>query len=175
MSARWDAGLTAEAQKAEVQWLKAHPDEPSFLYYLGDIAMAKNDYVVAERRYAAVLKVAPDNPLALNNLAWLLSREKSPEALKYALQANKVSPKTPAFLDTLAEVYVGAGQVQKAVEAQLEAVSLAPDAPEFRLRLAKYYVLANDKVKAKEQLARLASLGDKFSEQAEVQAMLAKL
>ncbi len=49
--------------------------ESMALTYQGNIHATRNDASMAERKYRAALKVAPDNVIALNNLAWLLVQE----------------------------------------------------------------------------------------------------
>jgi thiol-disulfide isomerase/thioredoxin len=80
---------------------------------------------------ATVLK---DNPVGLNQLAWLVvdpdHKNPAPELLKTALaaaeRADELSKKKdPAIADTLAAAYAAAGDMQKAVEAQERAVKLA--------------------------------------------------
>ncbi|MET0517522.1 MAG: XrtA/PEP-CTERM system TPR-repeat protein PrsT [Burkholderiaceae bacterium] len=168
-------GRADEALKLEQQWLKQHPKDAVFVYHLADTALAKSDFMLAQQYYETVLRLVPDQPLALNNLAWLLNRARKPDALTYALRANKLAPKEPAFMDTLAEIYASNEQLPKAIEIQQAAVAAGPDIAVHRLHLARYYLVADDKARAKAELTRLAALGDKFSEQAEVKAMLAKL
>lgn len=167
-------GQKDEARQVEAQWFKGQPQEPSFLYYLGDLALGSGDFELAAKRYEAVIKVVPDNAAALNNLAWLLSRAKKPGALDYALKANAAAPGVPEYLDTLAGIYAEAGQLPKAIEKQREAVGAAPDKPDLRLRLAQYLLAKNDAAGAKPHLKQLQELGDKYPRQAEVKALLEK-
>lgn len=165
------AGQGDAAAKVEQQWASS----PAFVFYLGDLALNRGQYEQARQRFAAVLQVKPDNASALNNLAWLLSRENKPGALEMAQKAVKLAPKEPAFQDTLAEIHARKGDFAKAVQIQAPAVEAAPGVALYRLHLASYYLSNNDKTKAKVELDRLAALGDKFSGQAEVKALQAKL
>lgn len=169
------AGKTDEARKVEQDWLKAHGEDAAFLYYLGDTALNRSDTEVAEKRYEAVIKLQPDNAMALNNLAWLQNRAKKPGALDYALRAVKLAPKEPAFLDTLAEVYGGSGQWPKAIETQKAAIAASANSPDLKLNLARLYVSAGEKSLAKQELTQLSELGAKFPRQTEVKAILEKL
>ncbi len=165
------AGQTDAAAKVEPQWLAA----PAFLFYLGDVALKKQQFDVARQHFAAVVQAKPDSAPALNNLAWLLARESKPGALEMAQKAVALSPREPAFLDTLAEILAKKGDMAKAVAVQTTAVDLAPNLPTYRLHLASYHLGNNDKTKARAELDRLAALGDKFSGQAEVKALQARL
>jgi cellulose synthase operon protein C len=61
------------------------------------------------------VELAPDNPLALNNLAYLLAESgRGAEAVGYAERAYKLTP-TPACADTLGWAYHQAGRDREAV------------------------------------------------------------
>jgi len=168
-------GKTDEALKLEQQWIKQHGKDVGFLYYLGDVALAKNSFEAARQYYEKVLQLTPENPAAMNNIAWILAKMQKPGALDMALKATKLAPKEPAFMDTLAEIYSKSGQLPKAIEIQEAAVAAGPETHLHRLHLARYYVTAGDKSKARKELDHLAGLGDKFAAQAEVKSLRDKL
>ncbi len=168
-------GQSDAAAKLAQQWMSSAAAAPAFTFYLGDAALNKGQYELAQQRFAEVLQLQPGNTAALNNLAWLLGRENKPEALELAQKAVKLAPREPSYMDTLAELHARKQDFAKAVQIQSAVVAMAPEAPAFRLRLASYYLGNNDKAKARVELDRLAALGDKFSGQAEVKALQAKL
>ena len=55
---------------------------------------------------------------------------------------------------------------------QKQAVAAAPEAYQFRLQLAKLLIQSGDKVSARSELSTLAALGNKFSRQDEVAALV---
>ena len=169
------AGQAPEAHRMAADWLKAHPKDPAFLYYLGDLALADNDLPRAERRYRAVLEVMPDHALAMNNVAWLMARQGKPGALPLAEKANQLMPNRAPLLDTLATVLEAENQLPKAIEAQKRAIAAAPKDPALNLRLAKLYIKSGDKSGARSELDGLAKLGERFAGQAEVAELLKKL
>lgn len=155
------AGKAPEADRFAASWMKAHPADSRFLTYLGDLAIARQDYTAAEKTYLEVLKIQPDNAIALNNLAWASFQLRRPGAVAYAQKANSLVPNQPAFMDTLAMVLSGNGDHSKAIEVQVKALELQPANANFRLNLAKVYIAADDKPRAKAELELLAKLGDK--------------
>jgi len=169
------AGKSGEAAQLEGDWLKRHPQDAIFYHYLGDAALLRADFELAEQRFMKVLQLQPNHFVAANNCAWLLMRAKKPGALDYALKAVKLAPNQPPLLATLAEVYADAGNLNKAIETQRRAVTLSPDIGDFRMVLAKYLIAAGDKNAAREELNKLRALGDKFGEQNEVRGLLATL
>jgi predicted Zn-dependent protease len=142
------------------------------LFYLAGADLLQDQLKLAETRFAAVLKLQPENAAALNNLAWLMVKLGKPGALALAEKANQLAPQQPAFLDTLSMVFEAEKQWVRAVEVQSQAVNLQPENFELRLRLAKLYLASGDKPQAGVELQRLAKAGKKFGGQAEVQELL---
>ncbi len=81
-----------------------------------------------------VLKRAPDNPVALNNLAYMMSD--SPESLDTALslaqRANNRAPQTPKIMDTLGWIYLKKNLSDDAVRVYGELVGLDPGISTWR-------------------------------------------
>ena len=165
----------ADAERLATEWMKAHPKDASFNYFLGDVALAQNDLPRAEARYRSVLEVQPDNALALNNVAWLLVKQGKPGALALAQKANQLLPDRAPLVDTLAVALENENKLPEAIEAQKRAISLEPKDPNLTLRLAKLYIKAGDKTRARGELDTLSKLGTKFAGQPEVAQLLSSL
>jgi putative PEP-CTERM system TPR-repeat lipoprotein len=161
-----------EADKLAASWLRDNPKDPAFRYYLGDAALAQNDFPGAEVQYRAVVELQPGNALALNNIAWLMVKQNKPGAVAVAEKANTIVPNRAPLLDTLATALAADNQLPKAIETQKKALDLEPKDPGIRLNLARLYIKAADKPAARTELLELAKLGDKFRGQAEVADLL---
>jgi putative PEP-CTERM system TPR-repeat lipoprotein len=168
-------GKATEADRMAAEWLKAHPKDPGFRYYLGDAALARGEWSAAEGHYRSVLELQPGNALALNNVAWLVIKQGKPGALPMAEQANTLLPNRAALLDTLALALAADKQLPKAIEAQKKSIALSPQDAALKLNLARLYVQAGDKAMARAELEDLARLGDKFNAQTEVATLLKSL
>lgn len=169
------AGKKAEADQFANSWLKDHPNDLGFTFYLGDSALTRKDLPTAEKYYGAVVQAQPENAPALNNLAWVSGQLKRDKALGYAEKAVNLMPKQAAFTDTLAMLLLDQNDYPKALDWSKKTVAMQPDNPVFKLNLAKVYVKSGDKSNAKPILQDLAKLGDKFSGKAEVDEMLKSL
>lgn len=169
------AGRSADADKFSTNWVKDHPKDIAFLFYLGDVALAKKDFVGAEKLYNSVIQIQPENAAAFNNLAWVSGQLKKDKAVAYAEKANALMPNQPAFIDTLAMLLLDQNEPAKALDWQKKVVEMQPQNPVFKLNLAKIYVKSGDKSQAKPILTELAKLGDKFAGQPEVGEMLKSL
>lgn len=166
------AGQGAEAQTFAAQWLKNNPRDGTFRYYLGDEALERRDLAAAESHYRTVLQAAPGNAMAMNNIAWILATQGKPGAVAMATEANELMPDRAPLLDTLALALASEGQLPKAIEVQKQALGHAPTDPAMKLALAKLYIKTGDKPRARAELEEVASLGDKFAEQALVSELL---
>lgn len=169
------SGRTVEANKFAAGWQREHPKDAVFLAFLAEQALARKDFVAAERLYLAALQLQPSSAVVLNNLAWVTGELRKDGALAYAEKANKLVPDQPAFMDTLAALLAAKGEYARAVELQGKAVAIQPENAGLRMNLAKIYIAAGDKAKAKEELQTLAKLGNKFTAQAEVQSLIGAL
>lgn len=180
LATRTHVALTASKQEAEAErhiaaWLKAHPKDAGFQFYLGDLALARRDLPAAEARYREVLKLQPNNGLALNNVAWLMAMAKKPGAVAMAEKAAELLPDRPVIMDTLALALAAEGQPAKGVEVMRKALAIDDKNPLLRLNLAKLLIQSGDKAGARTELDTLAALGDKFPRQKEVGELLKTL
>ncbi len=169
------AGQGAEADKFAGSWQKEHPKDAIFLLYLADSALARKDYVSAEKHYAGVLKVQPNSALAYNNLAWVSAKLNKEGAILFAEKANALAPDQPAFMDTLAVLLSEKGEYAKALVLQYKVLALQPKNPVFKLNLAKIHLKGGAKELARKELDELGKLGDQFGGQTEVASLMKNL
>jgi putative PEP-CTERM system TPR-repeat lipoprotein len=160
-----------EADLLAERWMKDHPRDAVFLSRLGTAALAEGQPALAEAHFREVLRLLPENPLALNNLAFALLKQKKPGAVAIAESAVKLLPNQAALQDTLAQAYAAENQLDKAIRTQSKAVEMAPQDPAMRLTLAKLNLRSGAKDDAHAELDKLALLGDVFPGQAEVQGL----
>jgi putative PEP-CTERM system TPR-repeat lipoprotein len=165
------AGAAAFAGK----WVAEHAKDGSFVFHLSEVALAQRDFPAAETRLNEALKLRPDDPIVLNNLAWVQVQLKRGEAVATAEKANKLRPETPAFMDTLATALAASRQFDKALELQKKVVALDGKEPTWRLNLARLYIDAGQRAQARTELAELSKLGKEFNAQDEVQKLLKEL
>ena len=122
-----------------------------------------------------MLKLQPENPVALNNLAWVLIKQKRPGAVAFAERALKSAPEQPGMMDTLAMALSNENQHAKAIELQKRVLARLPDAPVFHLTMAKIYLQAREKKLARAELERLAAWKNDFPGRDQVAPLLKSL
>lgn len=168
-------GKPTDSESFATIWTKDHPKDTGFFIYLGEIAITKKDYRAAESNLLIANNLTPDNPIILNNLAWVTGQLRKDNAIAYAEKANKISPNKPELMDTLAMLLADKGEESRAIEILNKALEIQPTNPTIRLSLAKTYIRTGNKAKARAELETLAKLGQKFSAQDEVSSLLKNL
>jgi putative PEP-CTERM system TPR-repeat lipoprotein len=166
------ADRPVDAARLAAGWEADQPRDAGFLLYLGDLALSRKEYATAEERYRQLLALRPDDALVLNNVSWLMLQRGQPGALPVVQKANQLMPDQAIIMDTLASALAVDKQLAKALEWQHKAVAKAPDAPALRLNLAKLLIASGDRTRARAELQKLATLGGRFSRQAEVEELL---
>ncbi len=120
--------------------LSLTPGHPIIHNNLGVAYYEKGRSAEAIRHWNTAVKLSPDYPDALNNLAWMLATsenvkpEDAERAIKLAERAYQLSEKKLAErLDTLAVAYAAAGRFDKAVQTAQKAMELAFEAERTNL------------------------------------------
>ncbi|MFM9916554.1 MAG: XrtA/PEP-CTERM system TPR-repeat protein PrsT [Rhizobacter sp.] len=163
-----ESGKLADAERFAATWIKAHPKDARFMFYLAEAATLRKDYAAAEKQYLEVLESQPENAPALNNLAWVSRQSHKDNAITYAEKANRLAPNQPAFMDTWAMLLSDKGEHTKAIDLQTKALAAQPSNASFRLNLVRIYLAAGEKAKAKAELDELAKLGEQNPSHTEV-------
>lgn len=114
-------------------------DQPRNMQLYQNLAMVYHKvgkHREAAKVYEQLIRLDPNQSLALNNLAWLLATEED-EALRNPERALALAERAVAlersamYLDTLAEAYYANGMTPKAVETIREAIDLAEGGNEY--------------------------------------------
>ena len=134
------------------QWLKSHPQDIAVRKTVGDAYARAGNFPAARSSYENVLRLMPDDPVAMNNLANVLLRMKDPAAIKVAEQALAKSPASPDAIDTLGWILFQNGQIDSALTMLRDARLRVPANAEIRYHLAVVLAKAGRKSEAREEL-----------------------
>jgi tetratricopeptide (TPR) repeat protein len=139
------------------QALRLKPDDADthcilaeVLSVLAEILRDQNKAVEAVQHFREALRIRPDFPEALNNLAWLLATSKEPGA-RDGTQAVQLAERACAltqyqktvYLDTLVAAYAEAGRFDDAIATAQKARTLAAAADETDLQKTRISLAAN--------------------------------
>lgn len=125
------------------------------------IKLQNKDYEGARDAYQRLLKADPGNLAALNNLAYLMSKNLNDPrgALPFAKKAAELAPDNAAVLDTLGWTYYQTNQIREAREA-LENSVRAQALPANTQHLARIYAEDGDTERARTLLEQSIELAD---------------
>jgi putative PEP-CTERM system TPR-repeat lipoprotein len=168
-------GRRREGEARLQEYLNEHPDDADVRLFLADQQLGEGNHKAAAEQYQAVLKLSPDNLVALNNLAWSLHELKDPRAVEYAEQAYKKDSDNAAIMDTLGKVRSDLGEHKRGLELLQGAVARAPGVPDIRFHFAQALAKAGDPTRARAELEMILASGKKFSQQSEARALLDQL
>jgi putative PEP-CTERM system TPR-repeat lipoprotein len=169
------AGKGAEAEARAAQWLKDQPRDFALRSYLADHYLKAGQNTLAMAQYQAIVQAAPDNVLALNNLAWLYQQDKDPRALATAERAYKLSPDSPSVADTLGWIQVQQGDAKRGLALLQQAHAKAPQHPSIHYHLAAALAKTGDRAKARTELDRLLARGTSFPEEQDARKLFEQL
>lgn len=131
------AGDAARAAAMLRDWLAAHPDRSTgAALALSALDIAAGRLPDARIRLEAVLANQPNNPMALNNLAWIKQQQGDlAGARALAARAYLLGP-SPQSADTLGWIILAQGQVGDALALLREAANGLPQDPAIHYHLA---------------------------------------
>jgi putative PEP-CTERM system TPR-repeat lipoprotein len=168
---------SGKGKEADARLLKAaseHPDDVALALYVAENDLAGKRYKAAIAGLEAVLKQAPGNAAALNNLAWAYQQEKDPRALKTAEKAFELAGNSAAVTDTLGWMLVEQGDTKRGLTLLQKAVALAPDAVDIRFHLAAGLAKTGDKAGARRELDKVMA-NKNFAQMEEAKALAKQL
>ncbi len=165
----------SEAVRLLSEELKKNNKNIAIQYKLATLFEGQKDNKNAETHYRNLLDLQPENPLALNNLAWLYYQDNNPQAIELAKKAYSISPEAPAITDTYGYILIKSGKHQEGLDILKKAVALAPKTNNYQFHLAEAYVAVNDKEKAIEILQNILESKEGFSEKEAAVNLLNKL
>jgi uncharacterized protein (TIGR03790 family) len=174
--ARKAKGDKAGAQKALEEAAAIDPRLDTAHLLLAASYEEQKEYDKAIERYRLVLANKPANPVALNNLAYVLAvrKDKPAEALAYAQRAYTVSP-TPIIADTLAWVQHLVGRDQEAARLLADTARKLPENAEVRLHAAVVFAAVGMVDAAARELAVAVKLEPELEATDEVKRLRTKL
>jgi putative PEP-CTERM system TPR-repeat lipoprotein len=163
----------AQPAKALEQWLARQPNDWRVRAVLGNYYLSTGQFRPAAQAFQAVVRLAPENVMALNNLAWAENKLHDPGAEAIAERAHQLAPQTPAVDDTLGWILAHRGETARAVSLLAQAASQSPDDPDVQYHYAYALVQDGRRSEAQQILTKLLAAHPKFDSQHEAERLLA--
>lgn len=173
--ARRLAGDTASAVTEVGKWVESNPRDNVARFVYASGLLEVRDYTRAANEYELLVREEPNNPIILNNLAWLKSELGAPDSIEYARRAYQVAPESPEIADTLGWALVKDNKPDEGLKYLQEAAAKRTTDGNIQYHLA---FALNAVGKREEAVAILQSVlaGDgKFDRRGDAEALLARL
>lgn len=158
-------GKSDQALATYQQSIKDHPKEISFYILAGMLYESQRNWEQAKNMYQQALNIQHDNPLASNNLAYVMLQQGGnvDVALAMAQTARRGMPDSPNAADTLGWAYYEKGVYQSAIDMFQESLRLnekkgGADDATVHYHLALAYQKLNQVSQARQQLERVLKI-----------------
>ena len=169
-------GATDDALKTCSDGSKANPREIGFYLLAGGIYEGKQDWDRAKQQYQKVLEIQSDNPLASNNLAYVMLQQGGNVDVAFAMAqtARQKMPDNPNTADTLGWAFYHKQVYKSAITLFKEAVTKDPNNPLFNYHLGLAYAKNGQGALARQQLDRVVRLRPDFPDVDELRKAVAE-
>ena len=153
-------GQVANAISAWEQWLKTHPSNAGAIAILGTLEESRGDERKAEDYYRKALAIQATQPVAANNLAYLMLKngENADVALTLAETARRSMPNSTNTADTLAWAYYYKGTYGFARDLLEDAIKVDPGSATMQYHLGMVYSKLGDRTNAAVHLKKAITL-----------------
>ncbi|HEX5431537.1 MAG TPA: tetratricopeptide repeat protein, partial [Bryobacteraceae bacterium] len=156
---------------------QANPNDPSPLLQLGLLLEGTGRRDQAEPIYEQILKIQPDHPVALNNLAFIKAEQgvDLDQALTMAQRALQKMPNSPDIADTLGWIYIKKNLSDDAVRVFQNLVTKDPANATYHYHFGMALLQKGDRPSAKRELQSAMKDNPPKDEAAKINKLLATL
>jgi tetratricopeptide (TPR) repeat protein len=156
---------------------QAMPTDPNPVLYMAMALQKQNKIVEAQPLYEQIIKMSPDNAIALNNRAYYLMENDGDleQALTFAQRAKQRMPNNPDVADTLGLVYYKKKLSDDAIKIFQGLVNQKPGHVTWRLHLAMAYEQKGDKLQARRECEAALRNKPTSDEERKIRDLMGKL
>jgi tetratricopeptide (TPR) repeat protein len=172
-----ERGAADQALQTYSEGAKINPKEPSFYLLSGAIYETRQDWEHAKEQYQKVLDLQPENPVASNNLAYVLLQQGGnvDVAFSMAQTARRLLPDNPNSADTLGWAFYHKKVYGSAIMLFKEALKHPnEDNPLFNYHLGLAYAKSGQTALARQQLDKVTRKNPDFPDLDELRRALAE-
>lgn len=169
---RMAAGNGETAVQELQKWTVDHPQDVAARDALASMLIAQKRFDLATRESEELLKLQPNSPIILNNLAWLYSKGNDPRALDYAERALALAPRVPSIMDTAGFIMISQGKFDQGIPLLRQAYEMSQKTPEIGYHLAIGLARSQQVEEAKSVLEAILADSRPFENKTEAKKLL---
>jgi putative PEP-CTERM system TPR-repeat lipoprotein len=155
-------------------WVKTHPKDGAARMEYGNTLLQAGSMAAAQAQFETVAQLTPNDPVALNNLAWTIQKTDPPRAVELVTRAAALAPQSGEILDTLAWMKWQQNDRKDVIPMLQRARGLSRD-PAIVYHLAVALDGTGKREDAKKALDALLASGAKFQEIEDARKLAAQL
>ena len=169
-------GNTDQALQTYLDGAKTNPQGILFYLLAGGIYESKQDWEHAKQQYQKVLDIQPDNPVASNNLAYVMLQQGGNVDVAFAMAqtARRQLPDNASSADTLGWAFYHKHVYTSAINLFKEAVKKEPNNALFNYHLGLAYAKSGQAALARQQLDRVVKIKPNFPDVDELRRAVAE-
>lgn len=156
-------------------WVAAQPTDSRMWLMLAQGRQETGMREPAVEAYSKVIELAPQDAVALNNLAWLYHEAGDQRALDLAKRAYALRPKSASVADTYGWLLAESGKAEEALPILREAAAVTDAAPAVRYHLAAVLARTQRAGEARTILTSLLGSGVRFEDEQKARQLLRDL
>jgi tetratricopeptide (TPR) repeat protein len=164
-----------EGLKLLQDWSAQNPGDDTVRFMIASHYMTVGNYDAALNETEKMNGRLPDNPVLLNNLAWLYGMKKDPKAITIAEKAYRLAPQSPDVMDTLGWLQVNQGDQNRGIALLGKAFEAAPKRPEIAYHYAAALQRKGDTGRAKDVLGPALEVKATFTDRPKAEALYKEL
>jgi tetratricopeptide (TPR) repeat protein len=169
-----------DANSAITALQKARDAAPDNVVVLSTLAMvldSNGHWAEAKKVYDASLKIRSDDPVALNNDAYLMAEHGGDldQALSMAVKAKQLLPNLTEISDTLGVIYLKKQMSPQAVDVFQELVQKDPQSSTYHYHLGMAFAQKGDSPHAAQELQAALKYNPPPDERQQIQDLLARV
>ncbi len=157
------------------QWLIEHPDDLQVRLTRASILHMEGSGSRAIPEYEQLLAAEGNNPIVLNNLAWLYHEAGDERALELARRAYELAPGSAEIMDTYGWILFNSGKQEQGIGMLGKAEAAAPENPDIAFHVASALHSAGDSKAAREKLKNALEKHAEFALRGEAEALFNSL
>ncbi len=172
--------LKGDIEGAKASFTKAKDLAPTNITPYLELALiydAAGQRELARPMYEQILKIQPDHPIALNNLAYMLAESGADldQALTMAQRAKQKMPQDSNVADTLGWIYIKKNLADSAIGIFSELVRAEPGKSTYHYHLAMALAQKGDKIAAKKELEAALKEKPAKDEEQKIRALMLRM
>ncbi len=176
-TSRYSGLLTAQGENEQALavlegWLKEHPEDTGFKMLVANLGLQQGDNAAARQQYESMMPT--NDPVVLNNLAWIYMQDDDPRAIEVARLAHDAQPDSPDISDTLGWILVNQGSEREALGLLRQSARAKPEDPTIQYHLGVAFHKVGEMDNARDALQRALDLGE-FDDRGAAEALLNSL